>query len=53
MLLVSRAVGSGLRNAEACSIISLYSDFLANSVTSLYPLDAPCLGMFNGTEQFY
>lgn len=37
VLLLSRAAGSGLRNAEGCSIISLHPDFLAKSVTPLYP----------------
>lgn len=40
VLLLSRAVGGGLRNAEACSIISLYPDFLAKAVTLLHSLDA-------------
>lgn len=52
MLPVSGAVGSGLRNAETCSIISLYPDFLAKSETPLYPLDALRLAMLNPTERF-
>lgn len=53
VLLVSRAVGSGLRNAEARSINSLRPDFLTKSVTPLDPLAAMCLvQQSNVGEQF-
>lgn len=53
VLLVSRAVGSGLRNAEARSINRLRPDFLTKSVTPLDPPDALCLvQQSNVVEQF-